>query len=119
MSDDVGASERTPNSNDPVLELPPTIGTEAECDAAFRWASDAPVDDGLPPAWWALGTDYVAALGPVHVVPVQGSDVVMHTIDENCVCGPTVERVETGHGDEWLCVHHSLDGRETREEPTP
>ena len=51
----------------------------------------------------------------IHVVPEQGSDDVMHTLDEDCICGPAVERVETGHGDEWLCVHHSLDGRETRE----
>jgi hypothetical protein len=51
--------------------------------------------------------------GPVHVVPV--SDDVMHNPDEDCVCGPALERVDTDHGDEWLFVHHSLDGRETRE----
>jgi len=54
--------------------------------------------------------------GPIHIVPV--SDDVRHDLDEDCVCGPAVERVDTDHGDEWLCVHHSFDGRETREEPT-
>lgn len=50
----------------------------------------------------------------VHVVPV--GDLIEHDSEgEDCVCGPTVELVETLSGDGWLFVHHSLDGREALE----
>lgn len=48
----------------------------------------------------------------VHVVP--NNDLVDHE-DEGCVCGPTTEHVPTEHGDAWVVVHHSLDGRERHE----
>jgi hypothetical protein len=51
--------------------------------------------------------------GDIHVIPRR--DDVMHTIDVECACGPAVERVETNHGDGWMHIHHSLDGRERRE----
>lgn len=50
-----------------------------------------------------------------HVYPDR--DLVAHETDgEDCVCIPTVEAVttETG-GTNWLYIHHSLDGRESRE----
>ena len=49
----------------------------------------------------------------VHVVPV--NDLVDHAVDEDCVCGPTLEPVEREDGSfGWVAVHHSLDGRELR-----
>lgn len=52
----------------------------------------------------------------VHVVPI--GDLVEHNHNE-CVCGPSVERVERDDGsDGWLYTHHhSLDGRELKEQP--
>jgi hypothetical protein len=52
----------------------------------------------------------------VHVVPHHGSDLVIHTLDEDCICGPTTEagwRPDGSNG--WLYTHHSLDGREASE----
>lgn len=47
----------------------------------------------------------------VHVTPV--NDLIDHVeVDDECVCGPTVEHVPSVDGDGWLYVHHSLDGRE-------
>ncbi len=51
---------------------------------------------------------------PIHVYPV--NDLIDHDLDGNgCVCGPSTERVETDHGDEWMITHNSLDGRELAE----
>lgn len=58
-----------------------------------------------------------------HVIP--RNDLVQHTVDEDCVCGPTPELVPDDEppwnkfatepeGDRWLIVHHALDGREHR-----
>lgn len=47
----------------------------------------------------------------VHVVPEQGSDVVMHDLDMDCICGPHVEFTDGRP----LVTHHSLDGREASE----
>ncbi len=51
----------------------------------------------------------------LHVRPV--NDLIEHdtsTECEDCVCGPTPERVERADGsDGWILVHHALDGRET------
>lgn len=50
----------------------------------------------------------------VHVVPVD--DLIDHPTDDDCPCGPTIERVEREDGsDGWLTIHHSLDGREKDE----
>lgn len=53
-----------------------------------------------------------------HVVPV--NDLVEHdtnTSEADCICGPEIEAVETDQGGiNWMIVHHSLDGREHREE---
>ncbi len=58
-------------------------------------------------------------LRDVHVFPVD--DQVRHTTDDDqCVCGPTVEPVPRADGSMgWIIAHHSLDGREHREAPTP
>ena len=49
-----------------------------------------------------------------HVYPV--NDLVSHeTEGDGCVCGPTSELVQAEHGDEWILIHHSLDGREQSE----
>lgn len=47
----------------------------------------------------------------VHVHP--NFDVVSHDLTPDCACLPTAERVTTSDGgDNWLYIHHSLDGRE-------
>lgn len=51
--------------------------------------------------------------GAVHVRPID--DLVEHELSSECVCIPSPELVDTNHGDEWLYVHHSLDGRESKE----
>ncbi|MCU1591583.1 MAG: hypothetical protein JWP11_2839 [Frankiales bacterium] len=45
------------------------------------------------------------------------SDLIKHDISEDCVCGPTAVPVERPDGSVvWNYVHHSLDGREQRED---
>lgn len=47
----------------------------------------------------------------LHVVPI--ADLVEHTSDDDCSCGPTAKPVEgAGGAVGWLMIHHSLDGRE-------
>jgi hypothetical protein len=48
--------------------------------------------------------------GPIHTRPV--NDLVAHDLSADCVCGPKAVLVDTDHGDEWMFVHHALDGRE-------
>lgn len=48
----------------------------------------------------------------VHVRPV--GDVIEHEW-EDCWCGPDQKLELTDHGDEWIFVHHSADGRELTE----
>lgn len=56
--------------------------------------------------WWAI----VRLPGSAHVVPV--NDLVEHEVGEaECLCGPVLE----SHGDGWVHIHHSLDGREELE----
>ena len=51
----------------------------------------------------------------VHVVPV--GDLVEHTTDDECACGPETEPVPRNDGSMgWLVSHQSLDRRELREE---
>lgn len=53
----------------------------------------------------------------VHTYPV--NDIVEHDTehDGDCICGPTVEAVFLEDGSNgWQIIHHSLDGREEREE---
>lgn len=52
----------------------------------------------------------------VHVYPE--NDLVEHdTGGADCLCGPITEAVPRDDGSfGWLVVHHSLDGRESREE---
>lgn len=50
----------------------------------------------------------------VHVLPVD--DLICHEDSVECVCGPTLEWIEGEDGDGWVVLHHSLDGRELREE---
>lgn len=51
----------------------------------------------------------------IHCTPV--GDLIEHDTDhqEDCVCGPRVDRHETPYGDVWVYVHHSLDRREEQE----
>lgn len=52
-----------------------------------------------------------------HVMPV--NDLVYHEDSEDCICGPECELVEREDGSMGcLYMHHSLDGRETREDPS-
>lgn len=49
-----------------------------------------------------------------HVYPV--NDLIEHTIDDDCVCGPTQYPARRDDGSiGWIVVHYSLDGREQRE----
>lgn len=51
----------------------------------------------------------------LHVVPIE--DLVEHnTNGDDCLCGPEHELVPGKDGsDNWLIIHHSLDGRELAE----
>ena len=52
-----------------------------------------------------------------HVVPI--NDLIEHDSSggQDCVCGPTTEPVKAEGGSTgWLVTHHSLDGRELREQ---
>jgi hypothetical protein len=50
----------------------------------------------------------------VHVLPT--NDVIQHTVEEPCPCGPTDEPVKRLDGSvSWLIVHHSVDNREASE----
>lgn len=52
--------------------------------------------------------------GTVHLRP--NHDLVDHTLDDECICHPTVEAVFRADGSNgWLYAHHSLDGREHHE----
>lgn len=57
-------------------------------------------------AWEALNASML------HIVPTD--DLIEHDTfgEQDCVCGPDLDLVETANGDRWLVVHHSLDGRE-------
>lgn len=49
-----------------------------------------------------------------HVMPI--NDLIDH-LDDDCPCGPTTEPVMRDDGSYgWVATHHSLDGREAREE---
>lgn len=52
----------------------------------------------------------------VHVYPL--NDLIEHeTCGDGCVCVPAAEPVKRDNGSVgWLLVHHSLDGRELKEE---
>lgn len=68
-----------------------------------EWATDA---------WDAVEGDrqFTSHLRPL-------ADLVEHTVDGDCVCGPLVEPVPTDDmgGLGWVYVHASLDGREFAE----
>lgn len=50
----------------------------------------------------------------IHVHP--DNDAIPHVLTEGCICGPTPELHEAKDGgDNWLYIHHSLDGREASE----
>lgn len=56
-------------------------------------------------------------MSKVHVIPQ--NDLISHRteVDDECVCGPTSEPVESEDGSmNWLIIHHSLDGREKEED---
>jgi hypothetical protein len=49
----------------------------------------------------------------IHIEPI--NDLIEH-LDSDCPCGPTDEPVERDDGSMgWLVIHHSLDGRESKE----
>lgn len=51
---------------------------------------------------------------PQHIIPV--NDLIEHDTDEYCVCQPEVEILTTyGTPDQYIYIHHSLDGREYKE----
>jgi hypothetical protein len=51
----------------------------------------------------------------VHVSPV--GDLIEHDLEsDDCVCGPDFELVHGDAGDGWVVKHHSLDGRELKEQ---
>lgn len=51
--------------------------------------------------------------GEAHVVPAH--DLVDHSLNEDCLCGPEPQPVKRDDGSVgWVYVHRSLDGREPR-----
>lgn len=51
----------------------------------------------------------------LHTYPV--GDVIEHELTPDCVCGPECVPIELdGGGFNWHYRHHSLDGRELREQ---
>lgn len=60
-------------------------------------------------------------MSALHVVPL--NDAIGHdtaTGEAACVCGPQIRPVDDPQGAvDWLIVHASLDGRETRERTQP
>lgn len=52
------------------------------------------------------------SLNPYDVLfPV--NDLIGHELEgDDCICGPTFVLEQTEEGDEWLLVHHRLDGEE-------
>lgn len=69
---------------------------------------------GAPPIRFdptALMLGLVPGSDEVHVRPV--GDLVDHSLDDQCPCGPRWEPVKREDGSVgWVVVHHSLDGRE-------
>jgi len=66
------------------------------------------------------GWDVFTADGDAHVVP--HTDIIEHTITDDCICGPRIESVRRADGSfGWLAAHNSIDGREftERAEPMP
>jgi hypothetical protein len=50
----------------------------------------------------------------LHIMPL--GDLIEHELDDDCVCGPNAIAVKRDDGSvSWEVVHHSLDGRESRE----
>lgn len=68
----------------------------------------------IPAGYLPRASEGAAAVNAadMHVRPL--GDLIEHEWD-GCVCAPTPQLVETDHGDEWIYVHHSLDGRELYE----
>lgn len=49
-----------------------------------------------------------------HVFPVD--DLIVHSIDDDCTCGPSSYPIVSDDGSvSWTVVHHSLDVRELKE----
>lgn len=54
----------------------------------------------------------IAEPAAVHVIPL-GDSIEHDTSSDECACGPSAEAVFRDDGsNDWLVVHHSLDGRE-------
>jgi hypothetical protein len=90
----------------------------AEAEHRARWVLHVWSEDNVTPGpdgsvFWAEHR----ARWVLHVYPL--NDLVEHDTASGgaCVCGPTSGLVQTDHGDEWLVIHHSLDGREQHEPP--
>lgn len=63
-------------------------------------------------------TNYADEHWNVHVVPA--ADLIEHELTDECACGVTTEPCPRDDGTVgWLWTHHSLDGREHIEKPTP
>lgn len=76
----------------------------------------APADD--TPGYTGLGWEAATSDGGdhVHVVPLNDQVEHLEDADGECICGPSIERVERDDGsDGWLFTHHSLDDRERDE----
>lgn len=68
------------------------------------------VFDGDPKSWYC-----VQCPDGVHVLP--GSDLIEHSLTDDCVCGVATEPVPSDDGEiGWLYTHNSLDGREANED---
>lgn len=67
--------------------------------------------DCVPGGCGGCGDSECARADILHVIPLD--DLIVHTEDDECACGPRAEPVERKDGSIWwVVVHHSLDGRE-------
>ena len=71
-------------------------------------------DDCVPGGCGGCGDSECSRADILHVIPLD--DLIVHTDDDECLCGPRTEAVFRADGSNgWLIVHNSLDGREASE----
>lgn len=76
--------------------------------------TDPAAADTRPPGPRDWKCDYDLGRTAVHIRP--RNDLMWHTLDDECPCGPTSTYLDldTDITTRWLTVHHALDGREKR-----
>lgn len=71
---------------------------------------EAGIDSEMAVGWVIIDTDTEDPVAPAHVMPT--NDLVEHTLDEGCACGPDTKPIDREDGSVgWVIEHHALDGR--------